>query len=150
MQPLPPKAANRPDPVATGRSWPSGLGVNLLVTDMAAMVTFLHGALAVRIDYWDDDFALAQVNGSSFMLHHDRTYHAHSFQGSVTDISQRGAGIELRLYGCDPDAAVQKALAMDMVILAEPANKAHGVREAYIIGPDAYVWVPTLAALSDG
>jgi hypothetical protein len=29
-------------------------------------------------------------------------------------------------------------------VLQAPANKPHGLREAYIAGPDGYVWVPSV------
>ncbi len=32
----------------------------------------------------------------------------------------------------------------DGVVLAEPADKPHGVREAHILDPEGYCWVPTV------
>ena len=58
----------------------------------------------------------------------------------------RGVGIELRLYGVDPDMAVNKAIEGGFHVLQQPTNKEHGLREAYIIGPDNYVWVPSAVA----
>jgi hypothetical protein len=61
----------------------------------------------------------------------------------------RGAGAELRLYGRDPDAAeaVARDLADEMggVVLAGAADKPHGVREVYLLDPEGYCWVPTVA-----
>ena len=54
----------------------------------------------------------------------------------------RGVGVELRLHGCDPDAAAARAKAGGHHVVAEPADKPHGLREAYIADPDGYVWVP--------
>ncbi|MDX8443697.1 hypothetical protein [Mesorhizobium australafricanum] len=52
-----------------GRSLPQGLGVNLLVTDMAAMEAFCRDVLSARIIYADEDFAAVELLGSIFMLH---------------------------------------------------------------------------------
>ena len=54
----------------------------------------------------------------------------------------RGVGVELRLHGCDPDAAQERARARGEIILAEAIDKPHGLREAYLIDPDGYIWVP--------
>ncbi|HUF56988.1 MAG TPA: hypothetical protein VMM55_10565, partial [Thermohalobaculum sp.] len=56
----------------------------------------------------------------------------------------RGAGAELRLYGRDPDTAEAATEAAGGIVLAGSADKPHGVREAHLIDPDGYVWVPTV------
>jgi uncharacterized glyoxalase superfamily protein PhnB len=56
--------------------------------------------------------------------------------------SLRGAGLELRLHGCDPDEAVLRAREAGAYVMAEAADKPHGLREAYIGDPDGYIWVP--------
>jgi len=60
----------------------------------------------------------------------------------------RGAGAELRLYGRDPDRAEAVARSLGGVVLAGAADKPHGVREAYILDPEGYCWVPTVAKVS--
>jgi hypothetical protein len=57
----------------------------------------------------------------------------------------RGAGIELRLHEADPDLAAQKTVQFpDAVILQAPTNKpVHGLREAVILCPNGYAWVPS-------
>jgi predicted enzyme related to lactoylglutathione lyase len=69
--------------------------------------------------------------------------------GIATAAEGRGAGAELRLYGRDPDAAEAvaraQADALGGVVLAASADKPHGVREAYILDPEGYCWVPTIA-----
>lgn len=153
MSTLPEKGQNRPDPVAYGRSLTSGIGVNLLVRDIAQMSTFLSEVLAMEIVYWDDDFALCHGYGGQLMLHHDRTYSRHPFVGSVAGTTHRGAGVEIRLYGCDPDKAVERAehcSIEDIAVLDAPAFKPHGVREAFIVGPEGYVFAPTVPASADG
>ena len=142
--PLAEKGDGRPDAVAFGRSLTQGLGVNLLVRDVAAHVQFLHQVLDVGIDYWDDDFALCRGYGAVWMLHHDRTYRAHPYGRACQGVETRGIGVELRLYGCDPDQAVARAEVAEVAIVDAAADKPHGVREAYILGPDAFIWVPTV------
>jgi len=137
------KGVGRPDAVTFGRALTDGLGVNLLVSDVAAQVEFLNRVLDVAIDYWDDDFALCRGYGGVWMLHHDRTYRAHPYGRACRGVAVRGIGIELRLYGCDPDAAVERAQRAEAPVVDAAADKPHGVREAYIVGPDGFVWVPT-------
>ena len=66
--------------------------------------------------------------------------------GALIGVEARGAGAELRLYGVDPDAAEARARALDAPVLAGAADKPHGLREAYLIDPDGYVWVPCRAS----
>ncbi|MER9843256.1 VOC family protein [Mesorhizobium australicum] len=87
-----------------GRSLPRGIGVNLLVSDMAAMVAFCGDVLGARIVYADEDFAAIELLGSVFMLHADHSYLDNPMTGSIAGAETRGAGIELRLHGAEPDA----------------------------------------------
>ena len=80
------------------------------------------------------------------MLHADHTYAEHHPLLALTgDNTLRGAGIELRLHGVDPDAAAAASHRRDCVILAVPTDKPHSLREAYLVDPDGYVWVPDVA-----
>ena len=153
VSPLPPKAQNRPDAVAYGRGLRQGLGVNLLVRDVPAEVKFLAAAFGVSVHYYDDDFAIVAGFGAEWMLHSDRSYTANPLLGVVRGSDEaggvRGAGIELRLYGCDPDAAVERVGALiaggvAAHILAAAMDKPHGQREAVVIDPEGYAWAPSL------
>ena len=144
--PLPPEGAGRPDPAAFGRALPRGLGVNLLVRDVEGAARFQAAVLGAAVDYWERDFAVLRAHGAVWMLHSDRSYRDHPLSGVAQGAEGRGAGAELRLYGRDPDAAVEAARALGGVILAEPADKPHGVREAHILDPEGYCWVPTVPA----
>ena len=62
--------------------------------------------------------------------------------GLVQDMEGRGAGIELRLYGCSPDAAEARARAGGWTVLAGSADKPHGLRECVILDHEGYAWVP--------
>lgn len=152
---MPEKGANKPDAVEYGRSLKSGLGINLLVRDVAAAVRFQTKAFAVETRYFDDDFAIMAGYGAEWMLHSNRSYHANALIGIVNGSDAaggvRGAGVELRLYGCDPDAVEARVRAMidtgdagvaDAVVLAGAMDKPHGQREAVIVDPEGYVWVP--------
>ena len=127
-----------------GRSL-KGLGLNLLVTKMQPHIDFLTNTLDLSVTYHDEDFAIVAHQGQEFMLHSDRTYHDNPLLGLTGDGAIRGAGIELRLYGLDPDRAASRAEKHGGHILQAPELKGHGLKEAYIVGPDGYVWVPSLS-----
>lgn len=141
---LPPEGQNKPDADAFGRGLGPGLGVNLLVTDVAESVRFQMDVLGAEVRYWDADFAIMGMAGTVWMLHHDRTYRSHPLVGIAQGAEGRGAGMELRLYGCDPDRATLAAEEAGAVVLATPADKPHGLREAYLLDADGYVWVPSV------
>jgi catechol 2,3-dioxygenase-like lactoylglutathione lyase family enzyme len=128
---------------AYGRSL-RGFGVNILVSDVTAMLGFLTEVLAVETVYGDADFAVCRHAGQEWMLHSDASYHANPLLALTGDGAVRGAGLELRLYGVDPDRAAALAEAAGFTVLQPPGDKPHGLREAYIAGPDGYVWVPSL------
>lgn len=126
-----------------GRSLPLGVGVNLLVTDVAATEAFCRDVLGARIVYADEDFAAIELLGSTLMLHADHSYLDNPMTGVIAGAETRGAGIELRLYGADPDAVEKKAAALGHIVLAGSSDKPHGLRECHIVGPDGYVFVPS-------
>jgi catechol 2,3-dioxygenase-like lactoylglutathione lyase family enzyme len=119
-----------------------GFGINLLVRDMAASISFLTDVLGVEQVYSDEDFAILRHGGMEFMLHSDGTYHSNPLLGLTGDGAVRGVGVELRLYEVDPDLAVETAKARGDHVLQEATDKPHGLREAFIMDPDGYVWVP--------
>lgn len=141
---LPPKGVDQPDAPTFGRGLARGIGINLLVTEIERALRFQVGALGAAITYWDDDFAILQGYGAVWMLHHDRTYHAHPMKGVLASADGRGIGAELRVYGCDPDAAEAAAEGAGGTVMAGAADKPHGLREAYLLDPDGYLWVPSV------
>ena len=141
---LPPLGEARPDADAFGRALGPGIGINLLVTDVVAAARFQAAVLEARISYWDQDFAILTSHGSTWMLHHDRTYRDHPLFGIAQAAEGRGAGAEIRLYGRDPDLAQAVAEELGGTILAGAADKPHGLREAYILDPEGYLWVPSV------
>lgn len=124
-----------------GRSLPKGVGVNLLVEDVVPMVAFLRDVLEARVLDHDEDFAALIVAGSPMMLHADHTYDDHPLSGIVAGAETRGAGVEIRVYGLDPDLAESRARKADHFVLAGSLDKPHGLRECFIVSPAGYVFV---------
>ena len=145
MANYPEKGAARPDPMAFGRGLARGLGVNLLVRDVNAAARFEVEVLGAEVVYWEEHFAVMRGAGSVWQLHSDWSYRDHELRGAVEGVEARGAGLELRLYGVDPDECVARARAMGAPVLSAALDKPHGLREAHIIDPDGYVWVPSIA-----
>lgn len=123
-----------------GRSL-TGLTVNLLVSSVPDSVLFAQRVLGAHSVYDDPDFAVMSANGIEWMLHADHTYDNHAMTGVVQSAAARGCGVELRLHGRDPDEATRIARLHDYIVLADAMDKPHGVREAFIVAPDGYVWV---------
>jgi catechol 2,3-dioxygenase-like lactoylglutathione lyase family enzyme len=122
-----------------------GIGFNLLVKDVARAVAFATEVLGAVSVYDDEDFAALRVNGADFMFHADHAYLDNPLSGIVLGLEARGAGVELRLYGSDPDTAEARARAMGFTVLAGSIDKPHGLRECIILDDDGYAWVPSVA-----
>lgn len=135
----------------TGEPWMSavdygrslrGLSVNVLVRDVAAALPFQREVLGAEVVYADADFAVLRHGEAEWMLHADHTYDDHPFRARADRASSRGGGLELRLHGRDPDAAEAAARRLGHAVLASSADKPHGLREAFIVDGEGYVWVP--------
>ncbi|WP_415404748.1 glyoxalase [Tateyamaria sp. SN3-11] len=122
-----------------------GIGLNLLVRDVAAEVAFLKNVFEMKAHQPTADFAIMTYGDQVFQLHSDGTYHSHPLLGLLPENPPRGAGLEIHLYDTDPDEAVKRATAQGATILAEPLDKPHGLREAYILCENGYAWVPSRA-----
>ena len=132
-------------PPAYGRSLRAGLGVNLLVRDVARSVKFAEEVLGATATYWEEGFAVLRVCGSEWMLHSDHSYRNNPVRGAVEGLAARGGGVELRIYGLDPDSAEAAARRAGATVLAGSMDKPHGLRECVIVDDDGYVWVPGVA-----
>jgi catechol 2,3-dioxygenase-like lactoylglutathione lyase family enzyme len=121
-----------------------GLTLNLLVRDVAAALPFHREVLGAEVVYHDADFAVLRAHGSEWMLHADHTYDQHPLHPSLASGRERGLGAEIRLHGVDPDRAEAAARRLGFTVLAPAADKPHGLREAFIVDPDGYLWVPDL------
>lgn len=128
-----------------------GLGLNLLVRDVRAECAFLETVFGIKPHRVSGDFAILTYGGQVFQLHADHTYHSNPLLGLLPETPPRGAGVEIRLYDSDPEVAVERAEAAGGTILHPPADKPHGLREAYILCENGYAWVPSrpLAAPTD-
>lgn len=120
-----------------------GIGLNLLVRDVKAQVRFLTAVFGMEGHRVSEDFAIVTYGAQPFQLHADHTYGAHPLLGLLPETPPRGAGVEIRLYETDPDAAAARAEAAGAHVLQPPADKPHGLREACILCENGYAWVPS-------
>jgi predicted enzyme related to lactoylglutathione lyase len=120
-----------------------GIGLNILVRDVHRTAAFLVDVFGMQVHRLSGDFAIIRYAGQVLQLHADGTYHANPLLNLLPENPPRGAGVEIRLFQTDPDAAVARAEAAGHVILQPPTDKPHGLREAYILCPDGYAWVPS-------
>jgi len=120
-----------------------GLGLNLLVRDVARQVSFLEQVFGMKAFQPTADFAIMTYGNQVFQLHSDGTYHSNPLLGLLPESPPRGGGIEIRLYESDPEASCNKAETAGGTVLQAPTDKPHGLREAYILCENGYAWVPS-------
>ena len=120
-----------------------GLGINILCRDVRVTARFLQTVFKMGIHRLSDDFAIITYGADVFQLHADSTYASNPLLNLLPENPPRGAGIELRLYDTDPDIATARAEAAGAHILQPPSDKPHGLREAYILDPNGYAWIPS-------
>ena len=126
-----------------GRSL-SGFVLNVLVSDIEESVKFQQTILQAEVVYDDEDFAVLTGYGTQWMLHADHTYSHHPLSGVVANLEGRGAGVEFRLIGCEPDAAEQRARDNEFTVMQGSMDKPHGLRECFLLDSDSYCWVPSV------
>ena len=119
-----------------------GLSINILVKEIEPALNFAQEVLAAEVVYSDPDFAVLSACEAEWMLHADHTYDKHPMGDTVSTGAARGAGIEIRLHGCDPDSAEHAARNEGYEVMSPATDKGHGVREAFIRDQDGYIWVP--------
>lgn len=120
----------------------SGIGLNILVRDVVQTAAFLSDVFDMQIHRQSNDFAIVTYAGQVFQLHADHTYHSNALPSLLPENGPRGGGVEIRLYQTDPDLAAQRVSDhSEAVLLAEPQNKPHGLRESIILCRDGYAWV---------
>lgn len=120
----------------------TGFGVNLLVKEIAPSVEFAKTVLQAEVVYADPDFAVLRRQNMEWMIHADHTYDSHPLIDHLKPQTARGLGVELRLHGLDPDTAEKSARERGDLVISGATDKKHGLREAYILDPDGYLWVP--------
>lgn len=123
----------------------SGFGINLLVRDVPTNTEFLRQVLQFDVLRQSADYAILRHDQMLLQLHADHTYSNNPLPSLLPENGPRGAGIELRLYDVDPDQAEARAMATGYVVLQPTADKPHGLRECFLLDPDGYCWVPSVA-----
>lgn len=121
----------------------SGVRLNLLVRDVGAEVAFatkVPGCSAHRISA---GFAILQFGDMVIQPHADATYHSNPLLSLMPEAGARGTGVEIRLHEADPDAAVARAVAAGAMVLRVARDRPHGLREAYLLSPSGYAFVPS-------
>ena len=143
MTPEEMKTANGP---AYGKSL-TGIGFNLLVRDVLLTAGFLRDVMEAEIVRANADFAIILYHGDHFMLHHDGTYGGNELLSLLPEAGPRGAGVELRFYHTDPDAAQKRAENLadqyHCTVLRPCSDRPHGLRECYILSADGYCFIPS-------
>src|SRR5215470_4159599 len=124
---------------AYGRGLPK-FTVNLLVRDVQKALPFYRDVLLATVRYADTDFGALSLQGVDFMLHADHTYDHHPAFERLKAPGPRGTGVELRLFGIDPDAAERRAQTAGAKILQVATDFPHGWRDVMLEDPDGYVW----------
>ena len=123
----------------------SGFTINVLSVDLSRALIFQRDVIKAEVLHQDEDLLILRGYGSNWMVHADHTYDKHALLADTEKATRRGAGVELRLHGCDPDKAVASALQLGFKVLDGPRDQPdHGLREAHIVDDDGYIWVPDL------
>ncbi|WP_417626558.1 VOC family protein [Pararhodobacter aggregans] len=122
----------------------TGLGLNLLCRDVRGMASFLERVFGLGIHRLSDDFALVRHGAVLIQLHSDATFARHPLHDLLPEVPPRGAGVQLYLFGIDPDTAVSRAEAQGGMVIEAPADKPHGLREATILSPEGYAFSPAV------
>ncbi|MFN4101591.1 MAG: VOC family protein [Pararhodobacter sp.] len=130
-------------PEALGRSL-TGLGVNLLTRDVRGLAAFLSGTFGLGVHRLSDDFALVRHGDALIQLHSDVTFARHPLHDLLPENPPRGGGVQLYLFGIDPDLAVSRAEAHGGTVAEEPSDKPHGLREATILAPEGQAFSPAV------
>ena len=123
-----------------------GFTINVLSQNLPRALIFQRDVLLADVQHEDDDLLIVRGFSSHWMVHADHTYDKHPLLADTEASPRRGAGVELRLHGCDPDEVAKRALERGFRVLDGPRDQPdHGLREAHIIDDDGYVWVPDIS-----
>ena len=122
-----------------------GVGVNLISPDVRRLAAFLEHCFGLSVHRLSDDFAMIRHADNLIQLHADGTYGDHPLLGLIPETPPRGPGVQLYLFGIDPDQAVARADSAGGMVIEDPADKPHGLREATILSPEGYAFSPAFA-----
>ncbi len=115
-----------------------GIGVNLLTRDVPRLAAILAAVTGARIFRQSVDFAVVEHQGAVMQLHRDPTFAGNPIYGLLPESGPRGAGAQLYFFGTDPDAGVQQARELGLMVLEDPRDKPHGLREATVLSDEGY------------
>lgn len=121
-----------------------GIGVNLLTRDAAALAGFLTQVFGLTAHRVSRDFAVVEHQGTLLQLHSDAAFGRHPLAGMIPENPPRGAGVQIYLFGIDPDLAAARAAAAGGTVIEPPADKPHGLREATILAPEGQAFSPAV------
>lgn len=122
-----------------GRSL-TGVGLNLLTRDAAALAAFVADVFGLRVVRSSADFALVLHQGQLIQFHSDAAYAGHPLQNLLPENPPRGTGVQIYLFDTDPDLAAARAEAAGGMVLEPPRDKPHGLREATILSPEGHAF----------
>jgi hypothetical protein len=109
-----------------------------------AEVAFLTKVFGMKAHRSSADFAILLHASQPLQLHSDATFASHPLLALLPESGPRGGGIEIRLHEADPDQAAALAETAGGLVLQAPRDKtAHGLREAVILSPSGYAFVPS-------
>lgn len=121
-----------------------GVGLNILTRDARALADFMVAVFGVTAHRVSPDFAIVAHDGAFLQLHRDGTYGAHPLLGLLPETGARGAGLQVYLFGIDPDAAAARAEAAGGIVIEPPRDKPHGLRECTILAPEGQAFSPAV------
>ena len=128
---------------AFGRSL-TGIGVNLLTRDVRGLAGFLSEVFGLSVHRLSDDFAIIRHGDMMIQLHSDAAFARHPLPGLIPENPPRGGGVQVYLFGIDPDQAIARAQAAGHVVLEPARDKPHGLREGTILSPEGYAFSPAI------
>lgn len=126
-----------------GRSL-TGIGLNLLTRDVRGLAGFLVDVTGLTAHRLSGDFAIIRHGEMMIQLHADPTFAGHPLSGLLPENPPRGGGVQVYLFGVDPDAAIARAEATGHTVLEPARDKPHGLREATILSPEGHAFSPAV------
>ena len=122
-----------------------GIGLNILTRDAGALARFVADVFGLDLLRSSPDFALVGHDGQILQFHADATFSGHPILNLLPENPPRGAGLQIYLFGTDPDAAASRAPALGGTVVEAPRDKPHGLREATILSPEGHVFTAARA-----
>lgn len=126
-----------------GRSL-TGVGLNLLSRDVRGLADFLSGVFGLSAHRLSQDFAIIRHGDMMIQLHSDAAFARNPLPGLIPENPPRGGGVQIYLFGIDPDRAIARATAAGHVVLEPARDKPHGLREGTILSPEGYAFSPAI------